>query len=364
MNKKTLSGLVLAISLFGSYSLANAAGPQTPKSTPVGAQIVESHDVQQSLTLVAKLVAQESVYIRPEVAGRIESILVQSNQDVKAGQQLIKLDSVKAQATLGEARAYYNDEKRKEGEYASLVTKNAITKTELDAQRASVDIAKSRYDVAMADLSYLTLKAPFSGTIGFIDFSKGKTVSQNEDLFTLDNLDKMRLDLQVPERYLSQIAVGMTVDTTSRAWPGQPFPGKITHINTRVNSTTLSVPVRIEIPNPEHTLKPGMLMSATIFFPEEHKPIIPVQALEYSGTKRFVYVIENDKVIRTEITLGARIEDTIVVESGLEVGKQIVTEGLVNMRDGLSVKVIENNEAPTNKAPTPAEQVTDAQGDK
>lgn len=342
MDKKSLSSLGLALSLFVSTShIANAN--DKPAGIPVGAQTVQEHDVQQSLTLVAKLSAQESVTIKPEVSGKIDKILVQSNQQVKEGQPLLVLDIKKARAALSEARAYYNDEKRKEREFASLVKKNAITQTELDAQRASVDIAKARMDVALAELSYLNINAPFSGTVGFIDFSKGKTVAASEELFTLDNLDRMRLDLQVPEKYLSKISLGMVVNSESRAWNGQTFSGKVTHINTRVNSATLSVPVRVDIANSDHKLKPGMLMSATLTFPKIHKPIIPVQALEYSGTKRYVYVIENGKVTRTEIILGARIEDKIVVESGLEIGKQIVTKGLVNMRDGLNVHVIEND---------------------
>lgn len=342
MDKKSLSSFGIAFSLFIATShIANAN--DKPEGIPVGAQIVQEHDVQQTLTLVAKLSAQESVTIRPEVSGKIEKILVSSNQEVKVNQPLLILDEKKARAALNEARAYYNDEKRKEREFASLVKKNAITQTELDAQRASVDIAKARMDVALAELSYLNINAPFSGTVGFIDFSKGKTVSASEELFTLDNLDNMRLDLQVPEKYLSKISLGMKVNTESRAWNDQTFPGKVTHINTRVNSATLSVPVRVDIANPDHKLKPGMLMSATLTFPKIHKPIIPVQALEYSGTKRYVYVIENDKVTRTEIILGARIEDKIVVESGLEIGKQIVTKGLVNMRDGLNVKVVEQD---------------------
>ncbi len=338
MNKHSFLALGIAFSLFSFDSQPVEAATS---AIPVGTQIVEKHDVQQSLTLVAKLAAQESVLITPEVSGKVDTILVSSNQEVKANQPLIVLDTMKAKATLNEARAYYQDEQRKEREYARLVKRNAITQTELDAQRASVDIAKARLDAALADLSYLNINAPFAGTIGFIDFSKGKTVSANEELFTLDNLDRMRLDLQVPEKYLSEITLGMEVKTHSRAWSHQEFSGKVTHINTRVNDATLSVPVRVDIPNPDHKLKPGMLMSATLTFPKINKPIIPVQALEYSGTKRYVYVVEGNKVTRTEIVLGARIEDKIVVESGLEIGKTIVTKGLVNMRDGLTVKVVE-----------------------
>ena len=127
--------------------------------------------MQQSLILVAKLVAQESVQIRPEVSGRVERILVQSNQAVKSGQALLTLDSIKAKATLNEL-AHHNDERRKEREYASLVKKNAITQTELDAQRASVDIAKARFGCCYCLFCLRHLKALSPGIIVFIDFIK------------------------------------------------------------------------------------------------------------------------------------------------------------------------------------------------
>ncbi|WP_194090857.1 efflux RND transporter periplasmic adaptor subunit [Vibrio hibernica] len=344
--------LIVLISILSTgvvYASEVANKPSIPV-IDVGAEVVQAHDVNQSLTLVAKLEAQQSVKIKPEVAGKVTRINVGSNQVVKSGQRLVEIDKTKAQAALNEAKAYLNDERRKEREYAKLVSKNAITRTELDAQQASVDIAKARLDAATAELSYMQIQAPFAGTIGFIDFSKGKMVTVGEELFTLDNLSNMRLDLQVPEKYLSQIALGMEVNTTSRAWVGKSFPGKVTHINTRVNSSTLSVPVRINIPNIDNQLKPGMLMSATVNFPTIHKPIIPVQAMEYSGTKRFVYIINTDtksgaaRVTRTQITLGDRIEDKIVVDSGLKVGQTVVTKGVVNMRDGLAVKVVEQTE--------------------
>ncbi len=97
--------------------------------------------------------------------------------------------------------------------------------------------------------------------------------------------------------------------------------------------------VRIEFDNPENQLKPGMLMNASLAFPAIKAPIIPVQALEYSGTKRFVYVIdENNKATRQEVLLGARVDNEVVIESGVEIGDKIVVQGIVNMRDGVEVE--------------------------
>ncbi|KOO12292.1 hemolysin D, partial [Vibrio xuii] len=94
----------------------------------------------------------------------------------------------KARAAVAEARAYLKDEQRKLKEFARLVKRNAITQTEIDAQKASVAIAQARLDAANAELKDLHITAPFPATVGFIDFSLGKMVSVGSELFTLDNL--------------------------------------------------------------------------------------------------------------------------------------------------------------------------------
>ena len=202
----------------------------------------------------------------------------------------------------------------------------------------------------ISELRDLHISAPFAGTVGFIDFSLGKMVSVGSELLTLDNLSLMQLDLQVPERYLSMLSTGMKVDAKSQAWGDLEFSGEVVGIDSRINAETLNLRIRIDFPNKELKMKPGMLMAATLDFPAINAPIIPVQALEYSGTKRYVYVIGDDnKVIRTEVILGARVENRVVIEKGLDIGQDIVVQGLVNMRDGVTVKMI-STDAETIKA--------------
>ena len=87
-----------------------------------------------------------------------------------------------------------------------------------------------------------------------------------------------------------------------------------------------------------------MLVAADMDFPPVEAPIIPVQALEYSGTKRFVYVIgEDNKATRTEVFLGARIDNEVVIDKGIEIGQKIVVQGIVNMRDGALVQELAVN---------------------
>ncbi|MGR6861244.1 efflux RND transporter periplasmic adaptor subunit [Aliivibrio salmonicida] len=334
--KSITLALLLACTLSTPSYAKKSRGNQ---AVAVVSEEVATHEISQSLSLIGKLEAAESVIISPEVSGKIDRIAIKANQEVKKGQVLIQLNDDKASAAIKEARAYLNDEKRKLKEFQRLAKKNAITQTEIDGQKSSVDIAQARLDAANANLADLHISAPFAGTVGFVDFSRGKMVSAGTELLTLDNLSLMQLDLQVPERYLSMLSKGMKVDAKSQAWGNTVFSGKVVGIDSRINAETLNLRIRIEFPNNDLKMKPGMLMAAELDFPVINAPIIPVQALEYSGTKRYVYVIsEDNKVTRTEVTLGARVENRVVINSGLEIGQDIVVQGLVNMRDGVSVK--------------------------
>jgi RND family efflux transporter MFP subunit len=346
MKKQPL--IMLCASILLTTAVANdsfAAGQgragkaSSQRSILVVTEQVGVHNISQSLTLVGKLQAEQSVIIAPEVSGKISAIAVQASQQVGEGQALVQLQDDKARAQLAEATAYLKDEQRKLTEFQKLAKRGAITQTEIDAQRASVDIATARLGSAEASLEDLTLRAPFGGTIGFIDFSRGKLVSAGESLLTLDNLSVMRLDLQIPERYLSMLSVGMAVDATSRAWGDSRFDGKVVGIDSRINDETLNLRVRIHFDNNQLKLKPGMLMSSHLAFPAIEAPIIPVQALQYSGTRRYVYVVdESNTAKRTEVSLGARVDNQVVIEKGLAIGERIVVQGIVNLRDGNKVK--------------------------
>ncbi|EEX35275.1 MULTISPECIES: efflux RND transporter periplasmic adaptor subunit [Vibrio] len=345
-NKIILSILSLSILAAAPGVQAKRQGPQT---VTVVTEQVQVHQVSQSLSLVGKLEAEQSVVVSSEVTGKVDVIAVKANQEVKQGQMLIQLNDDKARASVAEAQAYLKDEERKLREFERLVTRNAITQTEIDAQKTSVEIAKARLDAANANLSDLHITAPFSGTVGFVDFSLGKMVSAGDELVALDDLSVMQLDLQVPERYLSQISKGMKVTSKTAAWNDAVFSGEVVGIDSRINEETLNLRVRIHFDNPKQSLKPGMLVAADMDFPPMEAPIIPVQALEYSGTKRYVYVVGDDnKAVRTEVFLGARIGNQVVIEKGLDIGQKIVVQGIVNMRDGVAVSELGEDGKPLN----------------
>lgn len=349
MKKMAVAVLVAAV-LSGSYfyfqGTSNAAQKESQpersqRVVSVTTGEVASVAVAQSLSLVGKLNAEQAVNVAAEVSAKIKTIAVPVNTTVTKGQLLIQLDDDKAAAAYDEALAYRNDEQRKLTEFQRLLVRGAITKTEIDAQATSVSIANARLKSALANLNDHAIRAPFDGTIGLYDFSPGHMTAAGGELFNFDDLSSMRLDIEVPEQYISSLKVGIKVKARSQAWDDRVFVGKIQAIDSRVQPDSLNIKVRVVFENNDHALKPGMLLATDIDFIPQLQAIIPVQALEYSGTKRYVYIVDDQhKVHRTLVELGERIDNNVVINKGLKTGERIVVQGLVNMRDGITIKDI------------------------
>ena len=149
--KNKLILTLLTASILSTSPTVFARGPQGPQMITVVTEQVQTHQVSQSLSLVGKLAAAQSVMVSPETTGKVETIAVKANQEVKKGQLLIQLNDDKARAAVKEAQAYLKDEQRKLKEFERLVKRNAITQTEIDAQKTNVEIAQARLDAANAN---------------------------------------------------------------------------------------------------------------------------------------------------------------------------------------------------------------------
>ncbi|QKF98811.1 efflux RND transporter periplasmic adaptor subunit [Aeromonas hydrophila] len=333
-----LACLSLLISAGWYYRHFAPAGKPQPRQVNIRAQTVSQSLAEPSIKLVSKLAANRSVVISPEVTGRIVKIAVRSGQQVKQGDVLIALDAGKQQAELAEQSASVRDETRKLRDMRRLVARGAITTSELEGQEATVAQAQARADAAKYELSLRTLLAPFDGSVSLIDLSEGALVNSGDTLLHLDELAKLRLDLAVPERYLSLLRPGMAVTATSSAWPDQSFRGVLETLDSRVSNDTQNIKVRVIIPNPDGQLRPGMLLNVELSLPPQKMTLIPAQSVEYAGEQRFVYRLEpNGKVKRVPVVLGDTHGEEVWVTEGLKVGDRIVVEGLVNLRDGVSV---------------------------
>ncbi|MEW7864307.1 efflux RND transporter periplasmic adaptor subunit [Aeromonas diversa] len=336
-------GLLLLLLPLSAYLIWRyAATPDTlareSRQIPVRSELVERVRAEPVLRLSGTLAANRSVALSPEVTGRILAIPVRSGERVKAGSELVRLDDAKQQAVQAELAAALRDEERKLNDMRRLVSRGAVTQSELEGQEASVAMANARLEAARVELSLRTLTAPFAGTVSLIDLSPGALVGSADTLLHLDDIDTLRLDLAVPERYLALLEPGMKVSASSSAWPGEQFAGTVSTLDSRVVEGTQNIRVRIEVVNAHGRLRPGMLMEVALSLPAREVTRIPAQALEFSGSERFVYCLEAGQVTRTRVEIDEQHGESVWIAAGLKAGDRIVVEGLVNLRDGARVR--------------------------
>ncbi|SHH24680.1 efflux RND transporter periplasmic adaptor subunit [Ferrimonas marina] len=346
MLKKVLALALPAVAAVGLYlSLSPAeeenAGRGPNRAIEVTTAHVEGRELPRKLALVANLEAWQAVTIASEVSGRLQQISVQSGDRVEQGQVLVKLDNRQQLAQRDEAKASLQEAQRLLSERSRLAKRGAISASELANAEAEVAMAQARLDSAEAELDKRTLRAPFAGSVGLISHAPGAQISAGEELMSLDQLDTLRLDLSVPQRYLAQIQSGQWVNGKVDTYPNQQFAGQLVAIDSRVDSRNMAVASRFAFDNSDGLLKPGMLTRVDLTMPSEQLPIVPVQALEYSGSDRFVYVVDGDNVAhRVQVLVGDRLGNEVTISEGLETGTRIVVQGLVAVRDGAEVNEV------------------------
>lgn len=282
--------------------------------------------------------ANESLTITAKVTETVARVNFSDGDLVTEGKVLVDLTGRAEVAGLEEAQANYTEALQQFRRQADLVAAGTIARSQLDSLVATRDAAKARMDAIRARLADRVIVAPFAGLLGFRQVSPGTLVTPGTAIATLDDVSLIKLDFSVPERFLSALAVGQSVDAVSVAWPGETFSGVVSNVGSRVDAVTRSVVVRAELPNPDLRLRPGMLLRVDLLLPARLAVVIPELALIQVGTQQSVYRVDADGVATVAVVRsGARRRGEVEIVEGLAAGDRIVVEGVVKLRPGARV---------------------------
>ncbi|AWL11087.1 uncharacterized protein HMF8227_00591 [Saliniradius amylolyticus] len=312
-----------------------------------GAVPVVTHtvDKQQMVVIIEALgtaKANEAVEITAQQSEIVQQVAFDDGELVQAGQLLVKLSDREEKARVNELEVNLEEAQRQFARVQNLARENAASRQLLDEQEARVNALRAQLEVAQANLAELEVRAPFAGRLGIRRVSPGALVKPGDIITTLDDLAPIKVDFNIAEAYLPDVAGGQTVIARSVAYPGETFEGTIKSIDSRVDPVTRSVQVRALVDNVDLKLRPGMLLQInlqkrvinTLTVPE--KAIVPIQE------QQFVYVVGDDnKASKRQVTLGYRQPGTVQVINGLDAGEQVVVEGALKLGDGTEVSVLE-----------------------
>ena len=315
---------------------APAAGRDT--ATRVALARAERVPFARGVAAVGSLRSDESVVLRPEVAGRIQKLNFTEGAMVKAGQVLVQLDDAIPRAELAQAQANLSLSQSQFKRSEALQKQGFVSQQARDEARSALQSQQASASLARARLDKLTIRAPFDGMVGLRAVSPGDFVSEGQDLAPLVAIDPLKVDFRVPELYLTRLKVGQTLSLRLDALPGDVREGRVLAVSPVVDAGGRSVLLRATVANPDRTLRPGMFARVQLVFNEEQALVVPETALAPSGENQYVFRVRDKKAQRVMVTLGERRDGRVEILSGLEPGDDVVVSGLQRVSDGATVE--------------------------
>lgn len=317
------------------------AAQQQAAARPVN--VVATHvsrgDIAVTFDAVGTLRANEAVTVTAKTAGLVKSINFSEGQLVQAGAVLIELDDREARANLAVAEAGRRNTAQLLDRARSLLAKQNVAQARVD--ELSLQLAGNEAEVraVQARLADLTIRAPFTGYTGLRQVSPGALVRPADPVTTLDDTRTVKLEFTVPESSLRYLRDGMEIAAQTTLYPDQSFVGKVTAIDTRIDTVTRTVAAVAEIDNKDGRLRPGLFMTVRLTLDNRvNVVLVPEESLVPVGDRQFVFLVASGKVERRAVTIGARSRGVVEVADGLTGGELVITRGVQKVRDGVPVQ--------------------------
>ena len=336
--KKTFSHLLL----LGLLNCTAQVYAETAPPTPVFATRVQLASMHDRIEALGTLRANESVELTATVTDTVSVINFDDGDRVEAGKVLVEMTSDEEHAQLEEARVAVAEARRQFERIKSLHAQKSASESLLDERKREWDTGRARLAAIESRLADRIVRAPFGGVVGLRNVSVGALVQPGDVITTLDDDSVMKLDFSVPAVYMGLLRPGLQVIATTPAWAGERFEGRVKSIDSRIDPVTRTVVVRALLDNPDHRLRPGMLMHVDIASRQRQAIVIPEECLVAKGEKQFVYVVDTttgNTVERREVRIGTRKPGKVEIVAGLEPDELIITDGAIKVRPGSTVSI-------------------------
>jgi len=352
--------ILLAVVAGGWYFRGSDDKPTKPKAKPlVSVALARTVDLPVRLESHGHLVALKRVDIRAQVTARIRKIHFREGDEIRAGQLLFTLDDAELSAQLERARAegtqiraQLEEAQRALERGNELVGTGYISSSALDTLRANVQTLEAQrragyadIDAARVQVDYARITAPMDARAGELSLHEGSLVqANNTPLVSLLQFDPMGAEFTLPEQYLGAVLnarehgqTKVSVQTSDGQWR----EGELTFIDNTVNTTTGTIQLKAQFPNPDHHLWPGSFAKIELLAGHDKGVIVlPPQAVLEGPSGHFVYRIDADHKVQEQAVELLRIQENMAVVAGIVDGEQVVVEGNLNLRSGREVEIV------------------------
>ena len=316
-------------------------GPPGGFAMPVEAATARLGKVERAILAVGTLRSNQSIVVRPEIAGRVAKIHFDEGHKVPAGAPLISLDDSIARAEVAQARASLALSQANFQRANELLERRAGTARARDEALAKLRTDEATLALSQARLEKMTIIAPFEGIVGLRKVDLGDFIAVGQDIANLEDVDPMKVDFRVPEVYLAAVRAGQRIAVSADAFPGRNFSGEVYAIDPLIDDRGRSIVIRARIANPDDMLRPGLFVRVRLILTaRENAVLIPEEALIPIGSDQFVYRVVDGKAVNTKVEIGERQSGEVHVTGGLSAGDVVITAGQIKVQPGMPVSVV------------------------
>ena len=312
---------------------------QSTERLPVTAVRLEAETLDHKIRTSGTVRANETVELRAEVSGMIRGVHFEEGTRVEEGTLLLTINDRELRAQRQRAEHQLQLEELREERQARLLERGGISQQEYDVTFNEVQVLRADLELIDARLEKTEIRAPFDGEIGLREVSPGSYVSPESLIARIYELDPVRIDFSIPERYLYSVHRGDELNFTIQG-SDSTYTGRVRAIETEVDGATRAIRVRAESENPDYHLRPGSFANIELILERARGALmVPSESVVPSIENTYVFLYRNGEVERVAVTTGLRTERAVQVVEGVAPGDTVLTTGILQARSGMEVEL-------------------------
>lgn len=362
--RTAMASAVVAILVLGGCSGENSDAKAKAKRRAAAHLVEVVSAAMENLRLSADregtLRALREVKVFNQEEGRITRVVRREGDRIHKGTVLIRLEDALLRAEHDKAMASLKQEELNVQRLTTLHGKKLVSDDTLSRAQTALAVAAAQERVLRARLGYMTLRAPFDGTVAAVLIKDGDVAPKHTHLMTVVDPSSLVTDVQVSELVLTRLKLGDRADVRIDALGDRVFVGEITRVYPAVDPKTRRGQIEVTLAPVPEGARPGLFCRVSLFSDGTEQLVIPQAALRRDAKGEYVFVYVPDekgdgigKVRRADIHTGTRVADRIEVRDGLQRGEAVVAKGFLGLNAGMTVRAVnlpgQPSEKPANK---------------
>ncbi len=324
----------LGISCKEKKTVVGAPPPGSPKAGAIAVEgwLIKPSPISETVEVTGNILPYESTEIRPEISGRVVNLNINEGASVSKGTLLVKLFDGDLQAELKKLKVQLQIAEKTEERQRELLKISGISQQDYDLSLLSVNNIKADMELIEVNITKTEIRAPYAGRLGLRNISPGAYISPTNILTTISQVNQMKIEFSIPEKYSAQIRNGMQVNFKIDGSP-EDYKAKIVATESSVEQNTRNLRVRAVINASDRFLIPGNFAKVEVILGQIKEAImIPTEAVIPVSRNKQVVLYKGGQALFVDVTTGIRDSSLIQVTQGLNFGDTLVTTGLLFLR--------------------------------